>query len=56
VFVDVGGGHFAPRDVRTGAERDGLVEIVDGLREGERVATVGAFLLEAESRLRGSAP
>jgi len=56
VFVDVGEGHFAPRAVRTGAERDGLVEVVDGLREGERVATVGAFLLEAESRLLGSAP
>jgi Cu(I)/Ag(I) efflux system membrane fusion protein len=56
VFVDVGDGHFAPRVVTTGAEREGLVEIVAGLREGERVATVGAFLLEAESRLLGSAP
>ncbi len=56
VFVDVGDGHFEPRPVTTGAERDGLVEITEGLREGERVATVGAFLLEAESRLLGGAP
>jgi len=56
VFVDAGGGHFAPRTVELGAELGELVEITTGLREGERVAAVGAFLLDAESRFHTGAP
>jgi Cu(I)/Ag(I) efflux system membrane fusion protein len=53
VFVDAGGGHYRAREVRAGADLGDAVEIVEGLREGERVAARGAFLLEAESRLHG---
>jgi|GEM_PF-7120202 len=56
VFVDAGGGHFAPRTVELGVELDELVEITSGLRDGERVAAVGAFLLDAESRFHTGAP
>ena len=56
VFVDVGQGHFEPREVTLGIALDETVEIVTGLRDGERVASVGAFLLDAESRLRAGAP
>ncbi|MFQ6048742.1 MAG: efflux RND transporter periplasmic adaptor subunit, partial [Phycisphaerae bacterium] len=51
-FVDLGGGRFEPRQIRTGMESDGLVEVLDGLYEGEAVVSSGQFLLDAESKLR----
>ena len=51
-FVDRGEGMFEARPVRTGWRIGGRVEIVDGLREGERVAVSGAFLLDSESRIK----
>jgi RND family efflux transporter MFP subunit len=53
VFVDLGDGHFEPRNVQIGADRDGRIEILGGLKAGERIVTSGNFLLDSESRLRG---
>ena len=52
VFVDRGNGYYEPRDVHVGATRDGQVEIVSGLKPGERIVTSGNFLLDSESRLK----
>ncbi|MCA1766060.1 MAG: efflux RND transporter periplasmic adaptor subunit, partial [Desulfobulbaceae bacterium] len=42
-----------PRRVRLGLESDdGLVQILDGLHEGETVVTSAQFMLDSESRLR----
>lgn len=54
VWVATQPGAFEPRDVRLGVRADGYVEVLEGLREGERVATSGAFLLDSESQLRQS--
>jgi RND family efflux transporter MFP subunit len=54
VFVAMGGGRFEPRTVRTGARFDDRIEVLEGLREGERIASAGVFLLDSESRLRAS--
>jgi multidrug efflux pump subunit AcrA (membrane-fusion protein) len=48
VFVAADGGTFTKRTVTVGREQSGRVEITDGLREGERVATKGSFLLKSE--------
>lgn len=48
VFVPDGGGTYTPRDVETGAERDGRIEIRRGLAAGDRVVTRGAFLLKSQ--------
>jgi len=48
VFVQGGTGAFERRDVVIGGESDGLVEVRSGLREGERVAAAGSFLLKSE--------
>lgn len=54
VFVDRGGGVFEPRAVRLGdLDPDGYA-VREGLRSGEAVVTRGAFLLDAESRLRAT--
>jgi RND family efflux transporter MFP subunit len=52
VFVDRGSGAFEPRQVKVGVEANGRVEILSGLRAGERVVTSGNFLLDSESRLK----
>ena len=41
VFVVGEGGNVTRRDVKLGYERSGLVEIADGLGEGDRVVTSG---------------
>jgi Cu(I)/Ag(I) efflux system membrane fusion protein len=55
VFVAAEGGHEA-RPVVVGARSGQEIEIVSGVRAGERVVGEGAFLLEAESRLRAARP
>lgn len=51
VFVDLGGGRLAPRDVTTGRVAGDLAEIVSGVDAGTRVVTSAQFLLDSESNL-----
>lgn len=55
VFVVRGEGVFEPRRVETGERFEGRVEILSGLKEGERIVVSGAFLLDSESRLKNPA-
>ena len=41
-----------PRPVRLGAARDGEVEIVDGLKPGDRIAVAGATFLHEGMKVR----
>jgi len=52
VFVDRGKGFFEPREVKPGARSDGNVEILDGLKAGERIVISGNFLIDSESQLK----
>ena len=53
VIVALGDGRFTPREVALGIESgEGLVEVQEGLRAGERVVTSGQFLIDSESRLQ----
>jgi Cu(I)/Ag(I) efflux system membrane fusion protein len=50
-FVVQSPGHFEPRDVHKGLTGDNdLVQILNGLNEGETVVTSGQFLLDVNSR------
>jgi hypothetical protein len=42
------------RQVKLGPVLDQFYPVLDGLEEGDRVVTVGAFLLDAENRLNPS--
>lgn len=55
VFVDLGEGRFRPQEVRVGTEADGQYEVLEGLSEGDRVATSGVFLIAAEARISTAA-
>ncbi len=48
VFVKTGKTEFTPRNVETGWEKDGLLEIKTGLRAGESVVVENAYLLKSE--------
>jgi len=53
VYVDKGDGYFEPRVITTGLRADGMVEVLRGLKAGERVASSAAFLIDSEAKLRG---
>jgi RND family efflux transporter MFP subunit len=53
VFVALEGGKFDPRSVTIGARSENdQIQILSGLKEGERVVTSGQFMLDSESQLR----
>ncbi|HEY1309235.1 MAG TPA: FixH family protein [Vicinamibacterales bacterium] len=54
VFVAQGDGYFEPRRVKLGQRLEDTVEIIDGLKDGEQVATGATFFLDSESQLRAS--
>jgi Cu(I)/Ag(I) efflux system membrane fusion protein len=54
VFVALGNGKFAPREVRLGVVGASETQVLEGLREGEDVVTRANFLIDSESRLRAS--
>jgi len=52
-FIYLGGGKFQPREIVTGVESEkGMVQVLQGLKEGDVVVTSGQFLIDAESKLR----
>lgn len=53
VYVDKGEGYFEPRNVTTGLSAEGMVEVVKGLKPGEKVAAAANFLIDSEARLKG---
>jgi Cu(I)/Ag(I) efflux system membrane fusion protein len=54
VFVDLGDGRLAPREVQLGSRAGGYYEVLEGLRAGEIVVTSGNFLVAAESKIRSA--
>ena len=54
VFVDRGNGYFETRSVTTGNLIGDRIEILSGLRAGERIVTSGNFLIDSESQLKAS--
>lgn len=56
VYVDKGEGIFEPREVMTGIRAAGLVEVLKGLKTGEKVATSANFLIDSEAQLKGVQP
>ena len=54
VLIERGEGRFEPRPVRVGSRSNGFAEILEGVKEGERVVTSANFLIDAESNLRAA--
>ncbi|MDO9401583.1 MAG: efflux RND transporter periplasmic adaptor subunit [Polaromonas sp.] len=54
VLVQVQEGRFEPREVKLGARSDDYVEVLDGVKDGERVVVAANFLIDAESNLKAA--
>ncbi|MDB5047453.1 MAG: hypothetical protein JWO30_524 [Fibrobacteres bacterium] len=53
-IIATGGGYFEPREVKLGAAADDYVEVVEGLREGEKLVISSQFLIDSESNLKAA--
>src|SRR5437660_4682780 len=51
VFLDLGQGVYQPYPVKLGRRSQDYVEVVEGIKEGDRVVTSANFLLDADSKL-----
>ena len=56
VYVDKGDGYFEPREVKTGLVVEGMLEVLAGLKPGEKVASSAIFLIDSEAQLKGVKP
>lgn len=54
VFVAQGDGVFEPRKVKIGRRLGDTTQILEGVKEGEQVATGATFFLDSESQLRAA--
>ncbi len=52
--IALGGGYFDPREVKLGVQLDGYVQVLDGVREGERIVVSSQFLIDSESNLKAA--
>src|SRR5437773_1249393 len=51
VFLDLGQGVYQPYPVKLGRRSQDYVEVLEGIKEGDRVVTSANFMLDAESKL-----
>jgi len=51
IFMDRGQGRYEPVSVKLGRRSQDAVEVMEGLKEGDRIVTSANFLLDAESKL-----
>ncbi len=55
VWVETKPGLFEPRDVKAGARSGDCVQILSGLKAGDKVASSGGYLIDSEAQLKGGA-
>ena len=55
-YVDAGDGSFEPREIKAGLRSDGSIEVLQGLKKGEKVVSQANFLIDSEAQLKGIKP
>jgi Cu(I)/Ag(I) efflux system membrane fusion protein len=53
VWVETSSGMFEPRDVQAGERIDDKIQILSGIKSGDKVAVSGSYLIDSESQLKG---
>lgn len=53
VWVETSTGMFEPRDVQVGQTSNDKIQILSGLKAGDKVAVSGGYLIDSESQLKG---
>ncbi|MEX2117498.1 MAG: efflux RND transporter periplasmic adaptor subunit [Bacteroidota bacterium] len=52
--IALGGGYFDPREIRLGVMAGGYVQVLDGIKEGEKIVISSQFLIDSESNLKAA--
>lgn len=53
-IIAIGGGYFDPRDVKLGVLAEGYIQVLDGVKAGEKIVTSSQFLIDSESNLKAA--
>ena len=53
-FRDAGEGRLEPTEIKLGARTEGWFELIDGLKEGDKVVTSANFLVDSESSMKAA--
>jgi len=53
VWVESSPGMFEPHDVQVGQQTDDKIQILSGLKVGDKVAVSGGYLIDSEAQLKG---
>jgi len=52
IITSLGKGRFLPKEVQIGLEGEDLIQVLEGIEQGDTVVTSGQFLIDSESNLR----
>jgi len=52
--MSLGGGYFDPREVKLGVSSEGLVQVLEGIKDGEKIVVSSQFLIDSESNLKSA--
>jgi membrane fusion protein, copper/silver efflux system len=53
-FAQLEGGSLEPRELNVGLKTDDYIEVLEGVKEGERVVTRALFLVDSESQFKAA--
>lgn len=54
VVIALGGGYFDPREVKLGVAADEYVQVLEGVRDGDKIVVSSQFLIDSESNLKAA--
>ena len=53
VYVQVDKGRYLPREIKLGLQGELYTQVLEGLRAGEQVVTLGSFFVDSDRKLKG---
>jgi hypothetical protein len=54
VYEQIHPGHYEPHEIRTGLKGETYTEVLDGIRAGMPIVTIGSFFIDADYRLKAT--
>jgi hypothetical protein len=52
VYVQQGPGSYLPREIKAGIKGELFTEVLEGVKPGEQVVTIGSFFIDADHKLK----
>ncbi|HKE88140.1 MAG TPA: hypothetical protein VKB50_30500 [Vicinamibacterales bacterium] len=54
VYVEGQPGQYVPHDIHIGIQGELYTQVIDGVKDGDSVVTIGSFFIDAEHKLKGT--